>query len=299
MLEFLRLLAGPLIGAGIGYCTNYIAVKMLFRPLHPITLFGRRLPLTPGVIPKEQARLAHAVGGLVGRELLNESDVKQMLLSDAAKEQVRAGLTHTFEQYGDTQLKQLCLAVSSDETAYESDRRAVQEKLTDALTEHLTQMQLGDIIAAHVLESVKQKITGSFFGRMVGDDMLSGFAGPIRDGIDSYLDGNAYALLRPQVTRAWDEMEHKTVRDVDRLLSEMDVHLTDMVMKIYEELICDKADSMMRVLDLGGIAERKIAAMPPAELEQLVYSMMDKELRAVVNLGALVGFGLGLLHLIV
>ena len=38
-MNFLRLLAGPLIGAVIGYCTNYIAVKMLFRPLYPCLLY--------------------------------------------------------------------------------------------------------------------------------------------------------------------------------------------------------------------------------------------------------------------
>ena len=37
-MEILRMLAGPLIGAVIGYCTNYIAVKMLFRPYHPVKL---------------------------------------------------------------------------------------------------------------------------------------------------------------------------------------------------------------------------------------------------------------------
>ena len=31
----LEKLAGPLIGAVIGYCTNYIAVKMLFYPKLP------------------------------------------------------------------------------------------------------------------------------------------------------------------------------------------------------------------------------------------------------------------------
>ena len=35
-MTILEMIAGPAIGAVIGYCTNYIAVKMLFRPLKPI-----------------------------------------------------------------------------------------------------------------------------------------------------------------------------------------------------------------------------------------------------------------------
>ena len=57
-----KYIATPLIGAVIGYVTNWIAVKMLFRPRKEIRVFGKRLPFTPGVIPRGQGRLARAVG---------------------------------------------------------------------------------------------------------------------------------------------------------------------------------------------------------------------------------------------
>ena len=47
-MEYLHYITGPLIGAVIGYFTNYIAVKMLFHPYQPVKLFGRTLPFTPG-----------------------------------------------------------------------------------------------------------------------------------------------------------------------------------------------------------------------------------------------------------
>ena len=37
----------PLIGSAIGYVTNWIAVKMLFRPLKPIKIGNFVLPFTP------------------------------------------------------------------------------------------------------------------------------------------------------------------------------------------------------------------------------------------------------------
>ena len=80
-MSIIHVLSGPVIGAVIGYCTNYIAVKMLFRPLRPVHLFGRQLPFTPGIIPKGQARLARAIGGVVGDTLLTEEDLQQMLLT--------------------------------------------------------------------------------------------------------------------------------------------------------------------------------------------------------------------------
>ena len=48
------------VGAIIGYVTNWLAIKMLFRPQKEIRLRGKRLPFTPGLIPKEKERIALA-----------------------------------------------------------------------------------------------------------------------------------------------------------------------------------------------------------------------------------------------
>jgi len=75
----LSLLAPPLVGAFIGYMTNHIAIRMLFRPLKPWRLFGLRLPLTPGVIPSKRHELAVNIGEMVGSHLLTASDVQRAL----------------------------------------------------------------------------------------------------------------------------------------------------------------------------------------------------------------------------
>ena len=48
-MHILKVLSGPLIGAVIGYFTNYLAVKMLFRPLHPVKIGNWTLPFTPAL----------------------------------------------------------------------------------------------------------------------------------------------------------------------------------------------------------------------------------------------------------
>ncbi|OQY17136.1 MAG: hypothetical protein B6I36_09400 [Desulfobacteraceae bacterium 4572_35.1] len=63
----------PLLGAIIGYVTNYIAIRMLFRPLRPWHIFGLRLPLTPGIIPSQRHKLATKMGEMVGSHLLTTS----------------------------------------------------------------------------------------------------------------------------------------------------------------------------------------------------------------------------------
>jgi uncharacterized membrane protein YheB (UPF0754 family) len=63
------LLAFPLIGAGIGWLTNRLAIQMLFRPRKPIHLLGMNFQ---GLIPRRQSELAVRVAEIVETELFNQ-----------------------------------------------------------------------------------------------------------------------------------------------------------------------------------------------------------------------------------
>lgn len=62
----------------IGYLTNVIAIKMIFRPYREKYLLGLRLPFTPGVVSKEKSRFARAMGQFIKQELLNSKAVAQL-----------------------------------------------------------------------------------------------------------------------------------------------------------------------------------------------------------------------------
>ncbi|EGT4136277.1 DUF445 family protein [Clostridium perfringens] len=76
---------GALIGAVIGYITNWLAIKMLFRPREEKYIFGMKLPFTPGLIPKEKSRIANKVGETVGTHLLNSDSLSKALKDDKIK----------------------------------------------------------------------------------------------------------------------------------------------------------------------------------------------------------------------
>ena len=69
----------PLLGAIIGYVTNRIAIKMLFRPLNPKQILGVQVPLTPGVIPRNRFDLARTIGRMVSEQLLSPQALKEQL----------------------------------------------------------------------------------------------------------------------------------------------------------------------------------------------------------------------------
>lgn len=74
------------IGCGImGYFTNWLAIKMLFRPHTSKKIFGISIPFTPGILPKRKKVLAKQVGHSVGNYLLTDIMIKESLMNENLK----------------------------------------------------------------------------------------------------------------------------------------------------------------------------------------------------------------------
>ncbi len=68
----------PVLGAVIGYFTNDIAIKMLFRPYRAIYIGGRKIPFTPGLIPSNQERLAQRISETIMGSLLTPEELQNL-----------------------------------------------------------------------------------------------------------------------------------------------------------------------------------------------------------------------------
>lgn len=116
----------PLLGGVIGYITNDIAIRMLFRP-HTEKHIGRiRVPLTPGIIPKEKNRIAEAIGGVISANLMNKDVLTKYLLSDEMIQKVRGSVENFFsEQQSNTESVQEFLShyLRQDEIQSTKDTR--------------------------------------------------------------------------------------------------------------------------------------------------------------------------------
>ena len=69
----------------------------------------------------------------------------------------------------------------------------------------------------------------------------------------------------------------------------------DFIKKVIE----DKLPALLSSLELSLVVEERINAMQVEEVEELVLSIMNKELGAIVNLGAVIGLILGLINVII
>lgn len=74
-------LVSALIGSLIGWSTNVLAVKLIFRPHKTYKLFG--IFSIQGLIPKRRAELALAIGEIVEKELLSSAELISQLSSSS------------------------------------------------------------------------------------------------------------------------------------------------------------------------------------------------------------------------
>ena len=80
-----RLLLLPLISAVIGWLTNYIAIKMLFKPYVPVRIMGITFH---GVLPKRRNAFAHGLAKTIEEELLSSKDISEILEGSGWEDEV-------------------------------------------------------------------------------------------------------------------------------------------------------------------------------------------------------------------
>ncbi len=85
-------MAPPIVGGVIGYFTNDIAIKMLFRPYKARYLGGRQIPFTPGLIPRNQERLAKRVSDTIMGSLLTPEELQNLARRLLQVDRVQAGI---------------------------------------------------------------------------------------------------------------------------------------------------------------------------------------------------------------
>jgi len=88
----MKILIPIIVGAVIGYCTNWLAIRMLFRPFYEKRIMGLKIPFTPGLIPKERNRIGKSIGETVGVYLLSPETIIESLSNNKTDEKVKLWL---------------------------------------------------------------------------------------------------------------------------------------------------------------------------------------------------------------
>lgn len=143
----------PLVGALIGWLTNMVAIKMLFRPRQPLRILGFSWQ---GVMPKRQHDLALKIGDVVEQELLNPQDILDALNT----EELKAHLASVIESRVDRFLREKVFRVGWLYANVYS-REAVQKVKRALITE------LVNLFPQEVEAAIKQLVEKVNIGQIV------------------------------------------------------------------------------------------------------------------------------------
>lgn len=296
-MPVLHFILGPAVGALIGGLTNKVAIRMLFRP-HRAVYIGRfHVPFTPGIIPKEKPRIAAAIGDAVGNELLNSDVLSQTLLSDEMYTKISNSVNSLVDRMmvDPTPLRDVIARYAAPE---ETDRllSQMQTDLVQTLCLKLSDKAIGDHVASLAIDHVMNRLSQNFVGRL-GASALD----LVRNSVQHFLAENINQLLQQNsqpMLQSWVSTE--TQHLLDTPLCQLCQHhqpqlrqLAGMVVNIYKQVVQDNLPRMLQTLDLQRIVQDRINDMDMQQTEQLILTIMKKELRALVWFGVLLGFIMG------
>ncbi len=294
---YLTLILGPIVGAVIGGFTNRVAIRMLFRPYTAKYIGKVHIPLTPGIIPKEKENIAKAIGSIISDNLLSSQVLSATLLSDEMVEKLSASIDTLQARLLSNQecLRDSLLRYMSPD---ELDRLSsqLQGDITQAVYAKLADKALGEKVAALAIDQVMQHLSEGFLGSIkagIFDLLRNSIQSRLADIINEMMHNNAEQMVADLLRTETDRLLAMPVRDLCQGKEELFDQLRTVLLKAYRMLVENSLPRMLGTLDIQRIVEERINDMDMAETEQIITTIMDKELKALIWFGALLGFLLG------
>ncbi len=350
-MNSLYLYSTPIVGAAIGYFTNWLAIKMIFRPYEEKRIFGLKVPFTPGLIAVERKRITDQIGFVVTNHLLTNEDLENKILSFDLNDNVRKIINSIENEINNSELtfEDLLKQYLADD--YENKLMEVKNLIKFNLVENnsiKTEVELQKLekdvknVLPELLNIIKavfendlysiDEILTSFF-----DDMLSG----LFQGLGAFLGGfisseKIYSLLKNKVVTSiendYDQIEEKIIEviyknndtekykfEIDKiidtvvnnLLSKNINCLTPMFSILKQDNVVDKIsitlksyfaseiNTILSKINIKDLIIEKMNLMPLSEIEDLIMKIAKKEIKAITNIGGVLGFLIGLVSILI
>jgi len=293
----------PIVGAFIGYITNSIAITMLFRPRTAKHIGKLHIPFTPGIVPKERVRLSKSVASVICEHLLNGDVLSEALLSEESIEKVESVIEAFFEKYSDSDLTtREALNDLTGNRQIEGLAVNMTDKLTDTVSTELANFSAGGEIAESALHGLKDNLSNergykSLLSKLMDDRLISSISSHLGSHINSMVRDNAPQVVGDFVGRERENIMNMPCRDlVSQYIGEID-NVEKTVIALYRSTVETYLPQLLSSMDLPTMIENRINDFDMSEAEGIIRSVVNRELKAVIWLGALLGFVIGLINL--
>lgn len=145
---FIKLLLIVGIGAGIGWVTNYVAIKMLFRPYKEINLGLFKIQ---GLLPKRKHEIGESIAEVIQTELVSLQEILKSLDGEKLE-------------------KEMSVVID----------RILEEKLQSEITRNFPMLAM--FLSSEMLEKIKSVIKNSILENK--DNIVGMFSNYLKENVD-------------------------------------------------------------------------------------------------------------------
>jgi len=293
----IEFITAPLIGGVIGLITNSLAIKMLFRPYKEIRIGRMRLPFTPGLIPKEKPRIAHAIANVISEYILDNETILAALASSTIQE----AYEKKYQEYVDF-LKKTDMTCEEllEKFKLADSANIVETKFRNSAGAYLVEVVQRENLARSVINyaflEMKKNLNPLLY--KVSRGALESTRESLIEYVNEMLVRQGPEIIGTYIDSVYIEWLDKPVCEIVNLLEQKFPDLKQIIWDKYTKFIREKSDQFLGTLNLPGIIEKKINDYDLEELERMIMEISKKELNALVWLGGLLGILMGLLNLL-
>lgn len=303
IFDIVRFVAPVALGGIIGAFTNYIAIKMMFRPYSEKRLFGFVVPFTPGIIPKRQNDLAKAIGRVVCDNLVDADGISKMLLSDETIGKLESKIDEMIHslQTNENSLRVFFSNYAGEERVENLIKR-VNDNLVSKIDGIVSDEKIGQTIATSAMSALDERIGDGFMGMItknaLADTIKNKITPKLANLINDVMRGDGRKMILSIVDDEINRFANGSVASWAAGMSDEKIEsLKRDVVKLYSEKVNAELPRLLRTIDISKIVEDKIQSMDMPTVERLVLDVANNELYMLVWLGGLLGAIIGVANI--
>jgi uncharacterized membrane protein YheB (UPF0754 family) len=268
--ELLIKLSPLLVATLHGYGAAWLAVKMLFRPRQPVYVFGRQLPLTPGMLPKEREHFIEALSSVIAERLLDVETITDEIMK--------------------LNLESEITSIARREYLHHSQNESTIKLISDHLRERLLHLRDSVETRWEITRALRRVVETemsrrfSLLQRLIGDYILS--------------DDTLYRIVGDSLDQLAEQIsESLYVRTtISQAMAQVPEKLFQPGASAPSTTVGDFVTVLSQRLDFRAILIKRLSALSNEAIEDLIMQTAGREIRAIVWFGAGIGFVVGIVQ---
>lgn len=254
-----------IVGAIIGYATNWLAIKMLFRPHYEKRFMGIKIPFTPGLIPKEKERISKNIGETVGQYLLSPETIAETLSSEKTNEQIKFWIGGRISKLKDSGKSIKDLLVDLSQNAYDGIVSTMEKSINSLIITQIRSEKAKDII----LDFTREKL----YEDRTYEEISKG----LRVFLEEIVESNELKLgLETKIGKEFEKLSKDERILIDCIPEKLILELN----RYLDENSDDIANHIRQIIDSPSIQNKlktSIAKMVDQNVSRLITSFIQPE----------------------